>query len=118
MVLNFLDAELQITLTAFDAFRWSNGTLKFNVNRFDAKPRIKGLIAALAEFKINVLHLHLTDTASWPLEIEGYPEIARKLSYRDINGKALTYSRQDIRNLVESLGHLDNELSNGLSTSI
>lgn len=59
------------------------------------------LVAALAEFKINVLHLHLTDTASWPLEIEGYPEVAQKLSYRDINGKALTYSRGDIRELVE-----------------
>jgi hexosaminidase len=59
------------------------------------------LVAALAEFKINVLHLHLTDTASWPLEIEGYPEVVQKLSYRDINGKALPYSRGDIRELVE-----------------
>eukprot|EP00438_Fugacium_kawagutii_P020421 Skav231259 [mRNA] locus=scaffold411:784483:793747:- [translate_table: standard] len=65
---------------------------------------IKVLIAALSEFKINVLHLHLTDTASWPLEIDGYPEITEALSYRDASGKALTYSRGEIRELVESHG--------------
>lgn len=62
------------------------------------------MIAALSEFKINVLHLHLTDTASWPLEIDGYPEITEALSYRDAGGKALTYSRGEIRELVESHG--------------
>ncbi|CAK9007084.1 Chitooligosaccharidolytic beta-N-acetylglucosaminidase (Beta-GlcNAcase) (Beta-N-acetylhexosaminidase) (Beta-hexosaminidase) [Durusdinium trenchii] len=64
-------------------------------------PWIKVLIAALSEFKINVLHLHLTDTASWPVEIEGYPEMTQALSYRDINGNPLTYSRSDIREMVE-----------------
>ena len=64
-------------------------------------PWIKGLVSALAEFKLNVLHLHLTDTASWPLEVDGYPEVARHLAYRDNNGKPLTYSRHDIRQLVE-----------------
>lgn len=66
--------------------------------------RIKFLIAALSEFKINVLHLHLTDTASWPVEIEGYPEMTQALSYRDINGNPLTYSRSDIREMVECHG--------------
>ena len=56
---------------------------------------------ALAEFRLNVLHLHLSDTASWPLEVEGYPEVARKLSYYDNNGVPLTYSRDAVRDLVE-----------------
>ena len=64
-------------------------------------PWIKALVSSLAEFKLNVLHLHLTDTASWPLEVDGYPDAARHLSYRDNNGEPLTYSRADVRDLVE-----------------
>ena len=64
-------------------------------------PWIKGLITALSEFKLNVLHLHLTDTASWPLEIDGYPEVVQTLAFRDNNGVPLSYSRADIRELVE-----------------
>ena len=64
-------------------------------------PWIKELVSVIAEFKLNVLHLHLTDTASWPLEVDGYPEVARHLAYRDNNGRPLTYSRHDIRELVE-----------------
>ena len=62
---------------------------------------IEALVNALAEFKLNVLHLHLTDTASWPLEVDGYPEVAERLSYRDNNGLPLTYSRATVRKLVE-----------------
>eukprot|EP00928_Gymnodinium_smaydae_P064628 TRINITY_DN47910_c0_g1_i1.p1 TRINITY_DN47910_c0_g1~~TRINITY_DN47910_c0_g1_i1.p1 ORF type:complete len:584 (-),score=71.79 TRINITY_DN47910_c0_g1_i1:300-1826(-) len=62
---------------------------------------IKELIVRLAEFKINVLHLHLTDTNAWPLEVEGFPKVAEMLSYRDLSGRPLTYSRSDVRELVE-----------------
>ncbi|CAE8705094.1 unnamed protein product [Polarella glacialis] len=64
-------------------------------------PWIKTLIASLAEFKINILHLHLTDTTSWPLEVEEFPELTERLSYRDNNGEKQIYSRADIRELVE-----------------
>ena len=59
------------------------------------------LVTHLTEFKLNVLHLHLTDTASWPLEVDGFPEVTRVLSYKDINGEPLTYSRAEIKELVE-----------------
>jgi hexosaminidase len=62
---------------------------------------MKGLIEQLGEFKLNVLHLHLTDTAAWSFEVEKHPDIAKELSYRDINGEQQTYSRKDLRELVE-----------------
>ena len=46
--------------------------------------------------KMNYLHLHLTDTASWPIEIEAYPELAKSASY-----KRKTYPRTVVRDLVE-----------------
>lgn len=62
---------------------------------------LKELIVQLSEFKLNVLHLHLTDTASWPIEVDGHAELTTHLSYKDINGKPLTYSRSDISELVD-----------------
>lgn len=64
-------------------------------------PWLKTLIGALAEFKLNVLHLHLTDTSSWPIEIEGHPEITELLAYKDLDGKPLVYTRAQVRELVE-----------------
>ncbi|CAE8582787.1 unnamed protein product [Polarella glacialis] len=64
-------------------------------------PWIKTLIASLAEFKINILHLHVTDTTSWPLEVEEFPELTERLSYRDNIGEKQIFSRADIRELVE-----------------
>jgi len=63
-------------------------------------PFLKDLIVQLSEFKLNVLHLHLTDTSSWPLEIDNRPEMTEHLSYKDINGEAMSYSRADVRDLV------------------
>jgi hexosaminidase len=62
---------------------------------------IRDLISALTEFKINVLHLHLTDTTAWPVEVEEHPEVAQKYATRDIDGEPLTYSRADLRSLVD-----------------
>jgi hexosaminidase len=62
---------------------------------------LKDLIVQLGEFKLNVLHLHLTDSASWPVEIDTHPELTAHLSYKDINDERLTYSRTEVRDMVE-----------------
>lgn len=61
---------------------------------------LKTLIVQLTQFKINILHLHLTDTSAWSFEVSGHPEIAEHLSYRDINGRPLYYTRRELRMLV------------------
>lgn len=40
---------------------------------------IKGQIENAAQFKINKVHLHLSDDQGWPLEIKKWPDLAKKL---------------------------------------
>ncbi|KAK0617931.1 glycoside hydrolase family 20 protein [Bombardia bombarda] len=49
-------------------------------------------IDGMAMNKLNVLHVHVTDSQSWPLEIPSMPEVARKGAYRP----DLTYSPHEI----------------------
>eukprot|EP00927_Polykrikos_kofoidii_P028295 TRINITY_DN2472_c0_g1_i6.p1 TRINITY_DN2472_c0_g1~~TRINITY_DN2472_c0_g1_i6.p1 ORF type:complete len:674 (+),score=74.91 TRINITY_DN2472_c0_g1_i6:113-2023(+) len=62
---------------------------------------LQDLIVQLGQFKLNVLHLHLTDTAAWSFVVDAHPELSEHLSYRIIGGKVQAYSRQDVRHLVE-----------------
>lgn len=52
-------------------------------------------IDAIAWNKMNRLHLHVTDSQSWPLEIPSMPDLAAKGSY----GAGLTYSPEDVRRI-------------------
>ncbi|KAJ6787434.1 hypothetical protein PWT90_03274 [Aphanocladium album] len=58
---------------------------------------IKRTIDGLAMNKLNVLHLHITDTQSWPLEIPALPLLAEKHRY----AKGLTYSPADLEDIQE-----------------
>lgn len=49
-------------------------------------------IDALSYNKMNTLHLHMSDSQSWPMEIPSIPELSDKGSYY----KGLTYSPEDI----------------------
>ena len=35
----------------------------------------------MEQSKLNALSLHLTDTQSWPIEIDGFPKLTQWLSY-------------------------------------
>lgn len=48
---------------------------------FDKEQMMK-IIDILASYKINTLHLHLTDAGGWRLEIDSYPLLIEKTSYR------------------------------------
>lgn len=56
---------------------------------------IKSQIDAAAYTKMNRLHLHATDSQSWPLEIRSLPELARKGAYRP----DLVYTAADFADL-------------------
>ncbi|KAL6859842.1 Glucosamine-6-phosphate isomerase (Glucosamine-6-phosphate deaminase) (GNPDA) (GlcN6P deaminase) [Amphichorda felina] len=62
---------------------------------------IKRTIDALAMNKMNVLHFHVTDTQSWPLEVPSLPKLTEKGAY----AKGLTYSVDDITGLYEYAIH-------------
>lgn len=58
-------------------------------------------IDALSWNKMNRLHLHMTDSQSWPLEIPSMPGLAEKGSY----AKGLTYSPEEVASIQEYGSH-------------
>ncbi len=58
---------------------WRSGA---NWNSFFPKEFVKKQIDALARYKINRLHLHLTDAAGWRIEIKKYPRLTQLAAWR------------------------------------
>ena len=58
---------------------------------------IQLILDQMAYLKLNVLHLHLSDDQSWPLELDSYPLLPRYNAYSNYSH---TYSHNDIKNLV------------------
>ncbi|EPE29569.1 (Trans)glycosidase [Glarea lozoyensis ATCC 20868] len=56
---------------------------------------IKRTIDALAMNKFNRMHIHITDSQSWPIEIPALPELAAKGAYQT----GLSYSPKDIQDI-------------------
>ncbi len=54
-------------------------------------------IDALAWNKFNRLHLHATDSQSWPFDVPALPELAQKGAYM----KGLSYSPGDVKDIQE-----------------
>lgn len=61
------------------------------------KEDILRTIDALAWNKMNRLHLHVTDSQSWPIEIPALPKLAERGAYAD----GLTYSPDDIKMILK-----------------
>ena len=43
---------------------------------------LKGVVEEMARYKMNALHLHLTDDQAWRIEIKKYPKLTEKGSFR------------------------------------
>lgn len=80
------DAGAEITLNAMeinDEPRFPHRGFMLDIGRnYQTKAEIKKLIVALAQYKINVLHFHLTDDEGWRLEIPGLPELTEVGAHR------------------------------------
>ena len=67
---------------------------------------LKGMVVEMARYKMNALHLHLTDDQAWRIEIKKYPLLTEKGSFRvgmddmqmPIGG---FYTQEQMRELVE-----------------
>lgn len=53
---------------------------------FYPKEFIFKLLDEMAYYKLNTLHMHLTDGGGWRLQMESYPELTRKASFRTMEG--------------------------------
>ena len=104
-----------------DTPRFAYRGLMLDVSRhFSTKEFIKKQIDALAYYKINRLHLHLTDAAGWRLEIKKYPLLTdfaawrtdptwkkwwnggrKYLRYDELGASGGYYTQNDIREILE-----------------
>ncbi|EGX88104.1 beta-hexosaminidase beta chain [Cordyceps militaris CM01] len=89
---------MQAPVRVADAPKYAHRGLLLDVSRhwFDVQD-IKRTIDGLAMTKMNVLHLHVTDTQSWPLEIPALPLLAERHAY----AKDRTYSPAALADLQE-----------------
>lgn len=77
------------TVEIQDTPRFAYRGFMLDVSRhFSTKEFVKKQIDALAYYKINRLHLHLTDAAGWRIEIKKYPRLTDFAAWRtDANWK-------------------------------
>ncbi|WAQ95651.1 HEX-like protein [Mya arenaria] len=76
------------SMTLEDAPRYEWRGMHLDVARnFHSLEDVKRLIKAMAMYKMNLLHLHLTDDEGWRIEIPGLPELTKIGSRRchDLN---------------------------------
>lgn len=67
------------------AFSWRGAMIDVSRHFFPLSV-LKKQVDALARYKINVLHLHLTDGGGWRLQIDRYPELTRRAAWRTKSG--------------------------------
>ncbi|CAO3629778.1 unnamed protein product [Cunninghamella blakesleeana] len=68
-------------------------------NYFPVKDILRTL-DAMTFNKLNVFHWHITDSQSFPLELQSLPELARKAAYK-FQGKRLIYTKKDIKHIIK-----------------
>ncbi|MFI3314638.1 MAG: family 20 glycosylhydrolase [Rikenellaceae bacterium] len=103
LLTNDSSAELPL-LVINDAPRFEYRGLMLDCSRhFWSVEQVQETIRQMAFFKINKLHLHLTDNNAWRLAMDQYPELVEKGTYYydfpELSGKY--YTKDDLKGLVQ-----------------
>lgn len=76
--------------------RWSYRGLNLDISRNAYGPRhVKQTIEAMSTAKLNRLHIHATDSQSWPLDIPSMPALAAKGAYH----KSQVWTQSDLKDV-------------------
>jgi hexosaminidase len=86
-----------VDITDAPRFRW-RGLLIDLGRHFFGTPTLFKFIDEMAAYKLNVLHLHLTDDPGWRIEIPGYPKLTASETMPD--GSRAYFTADDIRDIV------------------
>jgi len=86
-------------------FRW-RGLMLDCSRTFQSPDYLRRTIDWMSYYKLNVLHLHLTDDQGWRIEIERYPELTLKGSrfaerFQEPEYTQGFYSQEELHHLVE-----------------
>ncbi|MGH8055353.1 MAG: beta-N-acetylhexosaminidase [Stenotrophomonas sp.] len=90
----------QVTINDVPAYRWRGISLDV-ARSFLSVDYLEKHIDRMAMFKLNRLHLHLTDDQGWRIEIKRYPkltEIGGASAVKD--GRAGYYTQEELKHLV------------------
>ncbi len=91
------------TIDDWPRFRW-RGLLIDVARHFYDVAALERIIDSMAQYKLNVLHLHLTDDTGWRIEIPAYPKLVSVGARGDIDaageGPPRYYRIEDVRELV------------------
>ncbi|ESZ95573.1 glycoside hydrolase family 20 protein [Sclerotinia borealis F-4128] len=83
-------------VTIYDAPKFAHRGLNMDVSRnWYPVEDIKRMIVALAYTKCTILHLHITDAQSWPLDIPAFPELSKLGAYQT----GLSYTPHDLKDI-------------------
>ena len=94
-------------LTIIDQPRFPWRGLMLDCSRtFQSIDYLKKTIDRLAFYKMNILHLHLTDDQGWRMEIKKHPELTRKGAafsekYKEPKSHEGFYTQAELRDLVK-----------------
>jgi len=85
-------------------FKW-RGLMLDCSRTFIPKEEVKKYIEAMSYFKMNVLHMHLTDDQGWRIEIKKYPqltEISSRFhpSFNEPEENQGYYSQEDLKEII------------------
>ena len=87
-------------------FAWRGLLVDLSRHFFD-KEQIYRIVDQMANLKLNVLHLHLTDDPGWRLEVEQFPNLTAIGAIGDKsnpNAPAQFLSKEDVKDIVEYAG--------------
>jgi hexosaminidase len=87
-------------------YRW-RGLMIDVARHFEPIAQLEKMIDAMALYRLNVLHLHLTDDQGWRIEIDGYPRLTEVGAWRDqtIVGHNRSYERDPASALYDGQRH-------------
>jgi hypothetical protein len=84
-------------ITDWPAFKW-RGIMLDPARNFMTLQFLKEQVEILSRYKMNVLHIHLTDNGSWRLQIKKFPQLTAPRNQISHPGKF--YSQAEIREFV------------------
>lgn len=97
-----------------DKPRFSYRGMHLDVSRhFFSLDEVKGLVDQMVYYKLNKLHLHLTDDQGWRLEIEKYPLLTEKGAWRQHNNQDSTCIERAIEDATFIIPEKNYKTENG-----
>lgn len=89
-----LQIEQPVSIQDEPLYPW-RGVMIDTGRNFITVPKIKEQIDGMALSKMNILHWHMDDSQSWPMDMHTYPEMTK-----DAYSPAQTYSHNDLRDII------------------